>query len=60
VNVETGVWHCCGCGAAGGAYDAALAHGLSARDAFDLMIADGLTTRRTGAPPRRAPSSPAR
>ena len=60
VNVETGAWHCWGCGAAGGAYDAALARGLSAREAIDLMIAHGLTTRRTGAPPRRRPSSPAR
>jgi hypothetical protein len=60
VNVETGVCHCWGCGAAGGAYDAALAHCLSALDAIDLMIAHGLTTRRTGAPPRRSPSSPAR
>ena len=25
VNVESGAWHCWGCGAAGGAYDAALA-----------------------------------
>ena len=28
VNVESGAWHCWGCGAAGGAYDAALARGL--------------------------------
>ena len=59
VNVETGAWHCWGCGAAGGAYDAALARGLSARDAIDLMIAHGLTARRTGAPPPRRASSPA-
>ena len=48
VNVETGVWHCWGCEAAGGPYDAALARGRSPRDAIDLMIAYGLTTRRTG------------
>ena len=54
------MWHCWGCGAAGGAYDAALAHGLSARDAIDLMIADDLATRRIGAPSRRCPSSLAR
>jgi hypothetical protein len=48
VNVETGVWHCWGCEAAGGPYDAALAHGRSPRDAIDLMIACGLTTRRAG------------
>ena len=56
VNVETGVWHCWGCDAAGGGYDAALARGLSARAAIDLMIAHGLTTRRTDAPSRRRPS----
>jgi len=60
VNVETGVWHCWGCGAAGGASDAALAHGLAARDAIDVMIADDLATRRIGAPARRCPSSLAR
>ena len=48
VNVETGAWHCWGCEGAGGAYDAALARGRSPRDAIDLMIAHGLTTRRAG------------
>ena len=55
VNVETGVWHCWACEAAGGPYDAALARGRSPRDAIDLMIAYGLTTRRAG--PRTARAS---
>jgi hypothetical protein len=60
VNLESGAWHCWGCGAAGGAYDAALARGLSARDTIELMIAHGLTTRRTEAPARRRPFPPTR
>ena len=52
VNVQTGAWHCWGCGARGGAYDAALARGRSPRDAIDLMIAHGLTTPRAEAPAR--------
>ena len=58
VNLESGAWHCWACGAAGGAYDAALARGLSARDTIELMIAHGLTTRRTEAPARRRPFLP--
>jgi hypothetical protein len=53
VNLESGAWHCWGCGAAGGAYDAALARGRSPREAIDLMIAHGLATRRAG-PSKRA------
>jgi hypothetical protein len=56
VNVETGVWHCWGCGAAGGAYDAALACGRRPREAIDLMVAHGLATRRAS-PPKRAGAS---
>ena len=48
VNLESGAWHCWGCGAAGGAYDAALACGRQPREAIDLMVAHGLTTRRIG------------
>jgi hypothetical protein len=48
VNVATGVWHCWGCEAAGGAYDATLARGRLPRDAIDLMITHGLTARRAG------------
>jgi hypothetical protein len=60
VNVETGVWHCWGCEAAGGPYDAALARGRSPRDAIDLMVAYGLTTRRAGPNPYRASCAAAR
>ena len=31
VNVETGAWHCWGCGAKGGAFDAAIVRGLDSR-----------------------------
>ena len=55
VNVESGAWHCWGCGAAGGAYDAALARGRPARDAIELMIAHGLAIRRAGRPERTRP-----
>jgi hypothetical protein len=53
VNLESGAWHCWGCGAAGGAYDAALARGRQPREAIDLMIAHGLATRRAGPPKAR-------
>ena len=46
VNLESGAFNCHGCGAHGGAYDAALAAGRSPREAIDLMIAHGLTDRR--------------
>ena len=68
VNVESGVWHCWGCGAKGGAYDAALARGLGSRQAFELKVAYGLATRGCGSgrparrstPPRRNDQPPAR
>jgi hypothetical protein len=66
-GVAPGVFHCHGCGARGGAYDAAVALGLSPRAAMDLLITHGLAERRTpDAPPRRwarsqpAPARPAR
>jgi hypothetical protein len=46
VNAHSGAFNCHGCGAHGGAYDAALALGRSPREAIDLMIAHGLTDRR--------------
>jgi hypothetical protein len=52
VNLNSGAFNCHGCGAHGGAYDAALAVGRSPREAIDLMITHGLTDRR---PPSRAP-----
>ena len=60
VNLQSGAFNCHGCGAHGGTYDAALAKGLSPREAIDLMIAHGLTQRRANratarnAPPARA------
>jgi hypothetical protein len=57
VNVETGAWHCWGCGAKGGAYDAALARGRTPREAMDLLIAHGLAERRIVAPERTAPAT---
>ena len=38
------------CGAMGGAYDAAIARGHHPREAIDLMVAHGLTSRRAGRP----------
>jgi hypothetical protein len=49
VNLSSGAFNCHGCGAHGGAYDAALASGRSPREAIDLMVGHGLIERR----PRR-------
>lgn len=46
VSVINGAWKCHGCGARGGAYDAAIARGHTPRSAIDLMIACGLTEPR--------------
>ncbi len=58
VNLASGAWNCHGCGAHGGAYDAALAVGLTPRDAIDLLIANGLAQRRgdTAKVSRRTPT----
>ena len=53
VNLTHGAWHCHGCGASGGPYDAATYQGHSSRSAIDLMICHGLTQRRHGTPRRR-------
>jgi Toprim-like len=50
VNLASGAWNCHGCGARGGAYDAALAVGHEPRSAMDLLIAHGLAQPRTHAP----------
>lgn len=42
VNLASGAWNCHGCGAHGGAYDAALAAGHSPRSAMQLLVAHGL------------------
>ena len=47
VNLVSGAWKCHACGARGGAYDAAWRKGYTPRDAIDLMIAYGLTERRS-------------
>ena len=47
VNLESGAWCCHGCGAHGGAYDAALAIGHTPRTAIELMITHGLIEPRT-------------
>lgn len=46
VNLDSGAWNCHGCGAGGGAYDAALARGHSPRSAIELMIDHGLAEPR--------------
>jgi hypothetical protein len=46
VSLASGAWNCHGCGARGGAYDAALATGLPPRSAMQLVIAHGLAKRR--------------
>ncbi len=46
VSLSTGAWNCHGCGAHGGAYDAALTQNHTPRSAIDLMIAHGITERR--------------
>ena len=52
MNVETGAWRCWGCGAKGGAFDAALARGLDSRQAFELKVAYGLAERDPERPAR--------
>jgi hypothetical protein len=65
VNLETGAWRCWGCGASGGAYDAAIALGHTPASAMDLLIDHGLAERRPRSqgsarrpprPPRPAPT----
>jgi hypothetical protein len=57
VNVETGAWRCWGCGAKGGAFDAALARGLDSGQAFELKIAYGLAERDPERPARSGTSA---
>ncbi len=62
VSLEHGAWQCWGCGAHGGAYDAALTRGHSPASAIELMAEHGLVERR-GAVARSTrvvtPASPA-
>lgn len=52
VSLEHGAWRCWGCGASGGAYDAALAQGHSPSSAISLMAEHGLVERRDIGRPR--------
>ena len=54
VNLTTGAFNCHGCGAHGGAYDAALELGHTPRSAIELMIRYELINRRHTPPHRRA------
>jgi hypothetical protein len=54
VNVQSGLWNCHGCGAGGGPYDAATAHGKTPREAMHLLVAYGLAERR---PPGTSPTA---
>lgn len=51
-RVAPGVFHCHGCGASGGAYDAAIMLGLSPRAAMELLVAHGLAEPGSGDAPR--------
>jgi hypothetical protein len=51
VNLQDGSWYCHGCGATGGAFDAATSVGHTDRGAMELMITHRLTTRRGPAHP---------
>jgi hypothetical protein len=46
VDLDSGAWNCHGCGAHGGAYDAALGKGHTPRSAIELMITHGLIEPR--------------
>ncbi|MGH2875691.1 MAG: toprim domain-containing protein, partial [Solirubrobacteraceae bacterium] len=58
VNLESGAFNCHGCGARGGAYDAALARDRSPREAMNLLVAFGLAEHRRRDTPGRAPRVP--
>ncbi len=60
VNLASGAWLCHGCGARGGAYDAALLRGHSPRTAMDLLISCELAEPRRTDHPRRAHQKPTR
>lgn len=55
VNLDSGAFNCHGCGAGGGAYDAAVARHRTPREAMDLLVTFGLADRRPpGFPAPRA------
>ncbi len=51
INLTHGAWHCHGCGARGGAFDAAIARGYPDREAIDF---DGRSRPDELSPPPRA------
>lgn len=53
VNLVHGAWHCHGCGARGGAFDAATAKGHTDRSAIDLMVRHGVVESRAEPRPCR-------
>jgi hypothetical protein len=53
VNLTSGAWNCHGCGAHGGAYDAAHVAGHTPRSAISLLIRYGLAEPRTPSGPPR-------
>jgi len=55
VNLDSGAWNCHGCGAHGGAYDAALAVGHTPRRAMELLVGHGLAPRAYRSMPEWAP-----
>ena len=59
VSLVNGAWCCHGCGARGGAYDAALAVGHTPRSAIERMIAHGLIEPRTDTSGRSLQAVPA-
>lgn len=60
VSLVNGSFCCHGCGARGGAYDAALALGYTPRDAIDVMVRFALTERRQERSGGRSRSAPPR
>ena len=65
VHLISGAWKCHGCGAKGGAYDAAIHRGHTPTSAMDLLVACGLAKRdqppyrhKDGAPAATLPVAP--
>lgn len=61
VNLKSGAWICHGCGARGGAYDAARTQGHTPRSAMALLITHNLAKPRNPThPPNSEPTAPPR
>jgi hypothetical protein len=59
VSLSTGAWCCHGCGASGGAYDAALVRGRSPREAMESLQRWGLAESPVRDRPARTPAAQA-